>query len=89
MGHKNDEELRRDLSEAQVRVQIGGRYRHYKGQAYTVVGFTVIEATDGIGVLYQADYTGLEGIVFLRPLQEFLSSVDTDEGRVPRFAPVP
>lgn len=86
MGHKSGEELRRDLSKARTRIRIGGRYRHYKGQAYTVTGFAVVEATDEMGVLYQADYAELAGIVFLRPFEEFLSSVETGEGRIPRFA---
>ncbi|MBP7811553.1 MAG: DUF1653 domain-containing protein [Candidatus Moranbacteria bacterium] len=86
MERKSGEALRRDLSEAHTRIRIDERYRHYKGREYTVVGCVVIEATDEMGVLYRADYAELEGIVFLRPLQEFLSSVETDEGQMPRFA---
>lgn len=89
MSHKSEEELRQNLSEAHTRVRIGGRYRHYKGQEYTVVGFAVIEVTSETGVLYRAEYKELQDIVFLRPLEEFLSLVSTDKGKVARFALVP
>lgn len=86
MSHRSSEELRQDLLEAQKQVRIHGRYRHYKGQQYLVVGLVVIESTDKVGVLYRAEYAGFEDIVFLRPLEEFLSSVETNEGVAARFA---
>lgn len=86
MSHRSSEELKQDLLEAQKQVRIHGQYRHYKGQQYLVVGLVVIESTDKAGVLYRAEYTGFEDIVFLRPLEEFLSSVETNEGVAARFA---
>ncbi len=86
MSHRSGEELKRDILEAHRQVRIPWQYRHYKGQQYLVIGLAVIESTDKIGVLYQAEYSGLEDIVFLRPLEEFLSSVETNEGAVARFA---
>jgi len=86
MSHKSSEELKQELLEAQKQVQLHGRYRHYKGKEYRVIGFVVIEATDRVGVLYRAEHAELQEIVFLRPLEEFCSLVDTDEGKMVRFA---
>ncbi len=86
MSHKSGKELKQSLVEAQKRVRLGKCYHHYKGQDYTVMGFVIIEATDEVGVLYQADSAGLEEISFLRPLEEFLSDVEVDGKKLPRFA---
>ncbi len=67
-------------------MRINGRYQHYKGQEYTIVGLAVIESTDEVGVLYRAEYAELQEIIFLRPLGEFCSLVDVDGVKVVRFA---
>lgn len=86
MSHRSGDELRQALREAEKQLEIGGRYRHSKGQDYTVEGCVVLEATSTIGVLYRAEYEELRDIVFLRPLEEFLSTVETSSGVVARFA---
>jgi hypothetical protein len=61
-----------------------GRYRHYKGRDYSVVGFARHSETLEWMVLYVPLYG--EGGYWVRPLDMFCESV-THEGRtMPRFA---
>jgi hypothetical protein len=61
-----------------------GRYRHYKGREYSVVGFARHSETGEVLVLYVPLYG--EGGYWVRPLAMFTETV-THEGRqVPRFA---
>jgi hypothetical protein len=66
-------EIRQALAEAadKVSISIGGVYRHYKNpdNKYTVLGLFIIEATNGVGVLYKANYGDLDGIQFARPVE--------------------
>lgn len=72
MGEKlTTPEIRQVLAEAADKVSIGGVYRHYKNpdNKYTVLGLFIIEATNGVGVLYKANYGDLDGIQFARPVK--------------------
>lgn len=61
-----------------------GRYRHYKGNEYTVEGIARHSETDELLVVYRPCY-GEEGL-WVRPLEMFMENVEVD-GRVqPRFA---
>jgi hypothetical protein len=60
-----------------------GRYRHYKGGEYQVLGIARHSETDEELVVYQPQY-GEKGL-WVRPLAMFLESVETDEGKQPRF----
>lgn len=61
-----------------------GRYRHYKGKDYSVLGFARHSETLETLVLYVPLYG--EGGYWVRPLAMFLETV-TFEGRpVPRFS---
>lgn len=61
-----------------------GRYRHYKGQEYRVLGAARHSETGEALVLYQALYG--EGGWWARPAGMFLESVPAADGaRVPRF----
>jgi hypothetical protein len=64
-----------------------GRYRHYKGPEYVVLGTARHSETDEILVVYRPvvpkDYAG----VWVRPLDMFVESVEHEGRRVPRFAP--
>ena len=63
-----------------------GRYRHYKGRDYSVVGFARHSETGEVMVLYVPLYG--EGGYWVRPLAMFTETV-THEGRqLPRFAKV-
>lgn len=61
-----------------------GRYRHYKGGEYEVVGVARHSETDERLVVYRPLYndTGL----WVRPLAMFLETVAVNGTTVPRFA---
>jgi hypothetical protein len=63
---------------------IPGRYRHYKGNEYEVLGVARHSETDERLVVYRPLYndTGL----WVRPLAMFLETVTVDGKAVPRFA---
>lgn len=61
-----------------------GRYRHYKGQEYEVLGCARHSETEEWLVVYRACYG--DGGLWVRPLQMFVESVALPDGReVPRF----
>ena len=61
-----------------------GRYRHYKGHDYSVVGFARHSETEEVMVLYVPLYG--EGGYWVRPLAMFTESVIHEGRQVPRFA---
>lgn len=61
-----------------------GRYRHYKGNDYLVLGVARHTETEEPLVVYQALY-GERGW-WVRPLEMFCSMVEVSGQRVPRFA---
>jgi cyclomaltodextrinase / maltogenic alpha-amylase / neopullulanase len=63
-----------------------GKYRHYKGNDYEVMGLVHHSETLEVLVLYRALYG--EGGLWVRPLQMFLETVDVGGKRVRRFAPL-
>ena len=60
-----------------------GRYRHYKGGEYTVLGTARHSETEEELVLYRAEY-GDRGL-WVRPRDMFFESVDVDGQSVTRF----
>lgn len=63
-----------------------GRYRHYKGMDYEVLGVVRHSKTLEPLVLYRALY-GQQGL-WVRPHAMFVESVEVDGARRPRFARV-
>ena len=61
-----------------------GRYRHYKGNYYSVLGFARHSETEELMVLYVPLYGA--GGYWVRPLDMFVEQVVAEEGSVPRFA---
>lgn len=61
-----------------------GRYRHYKGNEYTVVGIARHSETLEPLVVYRAEY-GERGL-WVRPLAMFVETVTVAGRTVPRFA---
>ena len=61
-----------------------GRYRHYKGGEYTVMGVAQHSETGEALVVYRPDDGAREW--WVRPLAMFQESVETPHGPVPRFA---
>ena len=60
-----------------------GRYRHYKGRDYIVLGVARHSETQEEMVVYQQDY-GDRGL-WVRPLAMFLETVPVDGQAIPRF----
>jgi hypothetical protein len=63
-----------------------GRYRHYKGNEYTLVGVALHSETQEELVVYRQEY-GDHGL-WVRPKQMFLETVTVDGRDVPRFHPL-
>jgi cupin 2 domain-containing protein len=60
-----------------------GRYRHYKGNEYTVIGTAWHSETQEELVVYRQEY-GEHGL-WVRPKQMFLETVKVDGQELPRF----
>jgi len=60
-----------------------GKYRHYKGKEYEVIGLAKHSETLEDLVVYKALYG--EGQIWARPLKMFEEKVMVDGAEVPRF----
>jgi hypothetical protein len=60
-----------------------GRYRHYKGKEYTVIGVARHSETEEELVVYRLEY-GEHGL-WVRPQEMFHQTVEIDGQFVPRF----
>jgi hypothetical protein len=60
-----------------------GRYRHYKGPEYEVLGVARHSETEEEFVVYRALYG--EGGLWIRPAPMFLETVTVDGQTCPRF----
>ncbi len=65
-------------------VVIGGTYRHYKGNLYTVIGVAKHSETLEEMVVYRAEY-GERGL-WVRPKTMFEETVEVNGETVQRFA---
>ncbi len=85
---KSPSELKQKLLEASRLVKIGDRYFHYKdsSKTYVIKDLAIIEATEEVGVVYAPEYEELSGVCFVRPIDNFLSSLVVNGVEVPRFA---
>ena len=63
-----------------------GRYRHYKGNEYTVIGTALHSETQEELVVYRQEY-GEHGL-WVRPKGMFSENVKVDGKEVPRFQPL-
>lgn len=61
-----------------------GRYRHFKGNEYEVVGVATHSETRELLVVYRPLYG--DGGLWVRPLAMFTETVTHDGQQVPRFA---
>ncbi len=65
-----------------------GKYQHYKGNFYEVIGVAHHSETLEELVIYRALYKSEkwgENSLWVRPLKMFLESVEVDGKKVPRF----
>lgn len=83
--HKSYFELKDEMKEYSNKIKIGGTYSHYKHpeNLYIVTGLAVLESTDEICVLY--DSIDNRGVIFVRPVESFLETVELNGVNVPRF----
>ncbi len=65
---------------------VPGRYRHYKGKEYEVIGIARHSETDELVVVYRPLYN--ESGLWVRPLAMFTEAVFVDGAAVPRFTPL-
>jgi hypothetical protein len=61
-----------------------GRYRHYKGKEYEVIGVARHSETEEALVVYRTLYGDFD--LWVRPLTMFTETVEVDGVTVPRFA---
>jgi len=61
-----------------------GRYRHYKGNEYEIIGIARHSETEEEMVVYRKLYG--DGFLWVWPLAMFLEDMLVDGLRVPRFA---
>lgn len=60
-----------------------GRYRHYKGNEYVVIGVATHSETQEQLVVYRPEYG--DRALWVRPLAMFQETVDVAGKQVPRF----
>jgi hypothetical protein len=60
-----------------------GKYRHYKGNKYEVIGMAKHSETLEEMVVYRALYGNHD--IWVRPLTMFIEEVDADGKKMPRF----
>lgn len=68
-----------------------GKYRHYKGKDYEVIGEALHSETMERMVVYKPLYNTPdipEGILWVRPLAMFLETVEVKGEKIPRFLPL-
>lgn len=86
--HKSHDQLLAELAAAKTKVQVGGRYAHYKypENTYRVIGLGFRETSDSLCVMYQAEYD--PSLVFIRELESWLETPEVNGVKVPRFLAV-
>lgn len=62
-----------------------GKYKHYKGNYYKVLGVAKHSETLEEMVVYEALYENAEGKLWVRPLKMFIEEVEVNGRKVPRF----
>ena len=60
-----------------------GRYRHYKGKEYEVIGVARHSETEEEFVVYRTLYGNFD--LWIRPKSMFLETVTVNDEQVPRF----
>ncbi len=73
------------MTESDIKI---GKYRHYKGNLYEVIGVGRHSETMEVLVVYKAMYATEvyeEGALWIRPLSMFTETVVADGKEVPRF----
>lgn len=77
------EQLEQKLQNVATHVEVGARYKHYKGHDYTVLQLAILEATNEPCVVYQAEYGNK--LIFVRPVSSWVEEVESEGKRIKRF----
>lgn len=75
--------LKKSISDMENNSVKLGKYRHYKGKDYEVIGVAKHSETLEEMVVYRALYG--EGQIWVRPLKMFSEEVEVDDKKIPRF----
>jgi hypothetical protein len=89
MAHTELSQLVEELKGVKEKIEEGQKYFHYKhpDQIYHILRVGIIEETEKICVIYEAEYG--EKVVWVRPLEDFLAKVKLEDGsEVDRFTKV-
>lgn len=88
MAHTTFAELNKKILVAEKLVTPGDLYYHYKDKnsPYKILQLCIIEATEEIGVLYQALADTAGKTTWLRPISNFLEEVEVDGKKIKRFS---
>lgn len=62
-----------------------GKYKHYKGKFYQVLGLARHSETLAELVVYECLYDNPHGKLWIRPLKMFSETVEVDGKKIPRF----
>lgn len=62
-----------------------GKYKHYKGNFYKVIGVAKHSETLEELVVYEALYNNQLSKLWVRPLKMFVEEVKVDGKKIPRF----
>lgn len=62
-----------------------GKYQHYKGNYYQVIGVAKHSESLEEMVVYVALYDNPESQIWVRPKKMFLETIEVDGKKVPRF----
>lgn len=76
--------LLQELAAGSKKVVVGAEYRHYKNNLYKVITLGLLEENNKVCVIYQAQYG--EHLTFIRPLANWLETVNYNGKKVSRFA---
>lgn len=78
-------DLANKLIDAQMHVQVGAAYVHYRNpqKVYKVLNLALLEANEEVSVVYEAQYDS--HLIWVRPLSSWLSTVEHNGAEVPRF----
>ena len=62
-----------------------GKYKHYKGKEYEVIGVARHSETLEEFIVYKALYQRADENIWVRPLKMFLEEIEVDGKKMPRF----
>lgn len=88
MGHTTQEELIEKVQSIKEKVEVGGKYYHYKTKDhfYTVLNVGLLEASEEPCVVYQTSLPSQ--LIWVRSMSDWLAEVETEKGMVLRFQKV-